>query len=210
MGLNTHQSHSQTLTLNHKANDLYSGPIESKHQQSDDWRVQSQWKHKNQGHWKAALHWRAWIMQACVCAPVYTLRVRVCVVWVRERTLPAGMVYPITCHQCFCQSAKKSPRCPSIVFVDSQQWTHTCEDTHTHTNTHTHCSWIHFPLICKQRTFTHKHVNTQSYILSDLDLELGAIYKWLSDLPDIQRLREAYVLLLWSLPPYVPERLEKH
>ena len=71
-----------------------------------------------------------------------------------------------------------------------------------HTNTHTHTAHRnHLPLICNQWTITHKHVNTQSYILSDLDIELGAIYKSLTDLVDIQRLREVYVLLLWSHTP---------
>ncbi len=74
--------------------------------------VKNQYRIGEHGSWKCVCF--------CVC-----LRVCVCV-------SPAGMVYPITCHQCFCQSAKKSPQRCHCLYSRPKTGTHTYINTHTH------------------------------------------------------------------------------
>lgn len=137
--------------------------------------------------------------RTCVCVFLCMLCARVCVSCRHGLSNHLPSVFLSVCQE----KPSTSLHClygqPTM---DTHVWRHT--DTHTHT---AHSN--HLPLIRQQWTITHKHVNTHSYILSDLDIELGAIYKSLTDLADIQRLREVYVVL-WSRPPYAPERLEKH
>lgn len=109
-------------------------------------------------------------MEMCVCLCVHVP--------------PADMVYPISCHQCFCQSAKKNPQrcyCP-----------YSRPNAHKHAHTHKH-TLILCGVLFWTRKYTNKHYIFVDMISKNTHRELHCIFNSLLNLTNFQHVSKVLV-----------------